>query len=63
MTDLIGEQLVLDIPKQSPKKPKGYYLSQDIINFVKNEAEAYKVSENDVLTAIINYYRALKTNN
>ena len=49
------------IPKKVFKKQKGYYLSETIIEFIKDEAErqsddGHIVSENDTITAIINFY-------
>jgi len=54
----------LNIPDKIVKKQKGYYIDVKLIKFIKlkaqrltTEAGGEKVSENDVLTAIINFYR------
>jgi len=49
--------LDLEIPKKVVKKNKGYYLAEDIIQFVKDEAKRLKCSENDVFTAIVVQYQ------
>ncbi len=53
----------LKIPERSTKKSKGYYLDMDTINFIKQEAiqlssvyDEY-VSENEVLIAIVKFYK------
>ena len=52
---------------KSSKKNKNFYLSTDVINFVKDEAKRLSnpkkkifVSENAVLTAIVEFYRSQK---
>ena len=56
--------LNLEIPKKVLKKAKNYYLPDDIIEFIKKTAgdltefNGVIVSENEVLIAIVNYYRA-----
>ncbi len=53
-----GQQaLDLEIPKKVQKKNKGYYLGEDIIQFVKNEAKRLKCSENAIFTAIVVQYQ------
>ncbi len=54
-------KLGLDLPEKPKKKLKGYYLPLSTINFVKAEAKrlstkATTISENVVLTAIIDFY-------
>ena len=66
-----GQQpLELELPEKSTKKKKGYYLSQEIIDYIKDESDRLSipgspgtkkkiVSENDVLTAIIICYQKM----
>lgn len=68
MTAKQGHQLIkLFLPEKSTKKRKGYYIPQDVIDFIKSVADKLSapgpsgskkelVSENDVLTAIIRSY-------
>lgn len=49
--------LDLEIPKKVVKKNKGYYLSEDIIQFIKDEAKRLGCSENDIFTAIVVQYQ------
>jgi hypothetical protein len=60
------EKLVLELPEKVLKKQKGYYIGEDIIDFIKDEAQRLSepfapVSENTVLTAIVNFYRTHRT--
>lgn len=66
-----GQQpLDLELPPKSNKQRKGYYLPPDVIDYVKGESDRLsspdgpganqgKVSENDVLTAIIRSYQKM----
>lgn len=52
----------LDFPQKIKKRNKAYYLTEDTIQFVSDEAKRLstkfeKVTENKVLTAIIDFYR------
>lgn len=54
--------LELELPKKILKKNKGYYLPQDVIDFIKDVSSArtkpkQPVSENDVLVAIVRFYQ------
>lgn len=58
MSKNTGQQaLDLELPKKIAKKNKGYYLPEEIIDFVKDEAKRLDASENDVFTAIVRYYQ------
>jgi hypothetical protein len=53
--------LGLDLPEKDKKKLKGFYLPIGTIKFIKAEAKRLstkkdKVSENMVLTAIVDFY-------
>ena len=53
----------LKLREKPYKKSKGYYLKEETIQFIKDEAvrlssDADYVSENDVLTAIVDFYLA-----
>ncbi len=53
-----GQQaLDLEIPKKVQKKSKGYYISLDHIQFIKDEADRLVCSENEIITAIIVQYQ------
>ncbi len=56
----------LELPEKSTKKRKGYYIPQDIIDYIKDESTRLTtaendVSENDVLTAIVRCYQKTST--
>jgi len=57
----------LELPEKSTKKRKGYYLPQDIIDYIKDESERLStvkkdpVSENDVFIAIVRCYQKTST--
>ena len=53
---------VLRIPVKKKKRNKGYYLSEEVIEFIKSESKRLStklkpVSENEVFTAIVNFYQ------
>ena len=62
-----GQQpLELELPPKSTKKRKGYFLPQDVIDYIKDESERLTepgkiVSENDVFTAIVRCYQKTAT--
>lgn len=55
--------LDLVIPEKIKKKMKGYYLSVDLIKFVKDEAKELDTSENVLLAAIIEFYQRREQRN
>jgi len=53
--------LELELPEKVTKKNKGYYISTDIIQYIKDEADRLDVSENDIFTAIVRCYQKMAT--
>ena len=49
--------LDLEIPEKIAKRNENYYLSEEIITYITNEANKRNISRPVLLTAIINFYR------
>jgi len=54
----ISKKLDLKLPKKSVKKQKGFYLEIGVIEFFKEESAALEVSENILLTALVDFYKS-----
>ena len=53
-----SKKLNLNLPVKSVKKQKGFYLEMGVIDFFKEESTKLKVSENVLLTALVDFYKS-----